>query len=437
MTSIEALPTGTALTRLVHDLGGAVLRNADVVENLGRGGDVDVLVPDLVTAEAAARRILGGPLFVARRSYVWSLHYSWGHIDLSPTVEWRGACYLDTAAILRRRRRGDGPDRVDPVDEAIICWFASVLWGGFFKERYRQLIQQVAREDPDGLHIRLQYALGRRWAKTMRAAAVAGQPELAATWTAQLRRAVRRRAFARNPGLLLRRWALFWACEMGLRLRPPLPWVAVLGPDGSGKSTAIEALENTWPRALGQVVRHHWRPHSLSRAGEVREPVVDPHGRPPRGRLMSMVKLVWFVVDWHVGFRTKIAHARAHNGLVVFDRHYLDLLVDPRRYRYGGSKRLATAVAHFVPQPDVLVGLDAPVDVLHGRKREVTEAEAERQRTAYRQLVADHPKGVLIDSRQGPEQIALEIHAAVLAVLASRTRCGPAHCPVAEMKVTK
>lgn len=136
---------------------------------------------------------------------------------------------------------------------------------------------------------------------------------------------------------------------------------------------------------------------------------------------MSVAKLGWLVGDWWVGFHTKIAHTRAHNGVVVFDRHYLDLLVDPVRYRYGGPRRLARSVARLVPQPDVLVVLDAPVDVLHARKQEVTRAEAERQRSAYALLAAEHPRGTLIDSRQDPEEVATAIRAAVRAALARRT----------------
>jgi hypothetical protein len=43
------------------------------------------------------------PVFVARRSYVTGLFYNWGHVDVLPSLQWRGATYLDGRALLDDR----------------------------------------------------------------------------------------------------------------------------------------------------------------------------------------------------------------------------------------------------------------------------------------------------------------------------------------------
>ena len=59
------------------------------------------------------------------------------------------------------------------------------------------------------------------------------------------------------------------------------------------------------------------------------------------------------------------------------------MLVDPRRYRYGGAMWLARWVGKIIPKPDLWILLDAPAEVLQKRKQEVPPEETARQRRAY------------------------------------------------------
>ena len=121
-----------------------------MLTNVAMGGDIDLLVRDPQQAERQLVADLGTPLFVARRSYVTGLFYDWGHVDLLSTLEWRGARYLDTAAVLQDRDLSpSGLARPRPAHEALVSWFSSLLWGGFFKPRYRDVIVEAAREDGD------------------------------------------------------------------------------------------------------------------------------------------------------------------------------------------------------------------------------------------------------------------------------------------------
>jgi thymidylate kinase len=420
----QAVPEA-ALLRALDSLGAyVVLRNHDVLNHLAQGGDVDLLVADRRDAERRIVAELGAPLFVARRSYVTGLFYDWGHVDLLPSLEWRGAQYLDTGVVLSGREPGpSGLPRPRIAHEAVVCWFSSLLWGGFFKQRYRDVITDAARTDGDELARVLRDAVGRRWGGRLWACAADGRPEESAAWARSLRRAAVRRALARSPLRTTLNGLRFVGAEVRLRLRPPVPWVAVLGPDGSGKSTLLAALRDGWPRTLGAVQVHHLRPHRLDRPGAAAGPVVDPHGQPPRAAVPSAAALAFVVADWWIGYWSRIARERAKHGLVVFDRHLLDVLVDPLRYRYGGPVWLARAACSIVPRPDVVVVLDAPPDVVRLRKTEVAPAESARQSAAYRRLAADLGRAHLVDASGSPDQVL----DTVTAIVRNQMRARHAH----------
>jgi thymidylate kinase len=402
----QAVPE-LALLRALDALGPyVVLRNHDVYAHLATGGDIDLLVPDPRHAERQLVGELGAPLFVERRSYVTGLFYDWGHIDLLPSLEWRGATYLDRAAVLQDRELSPfGLPRPRFAHEAVVSWFSSLLWGGFFKRRYRDVIIEAVRNDGDEFARVLHAAAGKRWGQLLWLSASQDRPEESELWARQLRRAVVRRALARAPLQTIISRLRFYFAEARLHLSPPLPWIAVLGPDGSGKSTLLAALRDSWPQSLGPVHIHHLRPSRLTRHRGSTEPVVDPHGQPPRGTVPSIAALIFVTLDWWIGYWTWIVRQRAKLGLVVFDRHLLDMLVDPVRYRYGGPPWLARAACQLVPRPNIIVVLDAPATVVRARKQEVTPAESERQSLAYRRLAAEVTGAHLVDATVAPEQV--------------------------------
>jgi thymidylate kinase len=397
-------------TELMHALDSlgpyVILRNHDVRAHLAAGGDIDLLVPDRRHAERQLVAELGVPRFIARRSYVTGLFYDWGHIDLLPSLQWRGATYLDSNTVLQDRELSPfGLPRPRPAHEALVSWFSSLLWGGFFKTRYRDVIVEAVRNDGDEFARVLYTAAGKRWGGRLLSSASQGRPEESELCARQIRRAVVRRALARAPLRTFIGGLGFYLAEARLHLNPPLPWVAVLGPDGSGKSTLLAALRRSWPQSLGPVHIHHLRPHRLNRHTAATGPVTDPHGQPPRGTVMSIAALTFVMLDWWIGYWTRIVRQRAKHGLVVFDRHLLDMLADPLRYRYGGPSWVSRAACRLVPRPDLIVVLDAPTSVVRARKQEVTIAESERQSMAYRSLAAEVTGAHLVDATMTPQQV--------------------------------
>ena len=147
-------------------------------------------------------------------------------------------------------------------------------------------------------------------------------------------------------------------------------------------------LLNPW--AMDTSVKH-FRPQLL-RPSRDEGPVVDPHGRQPWPLPVSLLKAVYWLADYSLGYWLRVFRILLRAKLVVFDRYLIDTVVDPKRYRYQGPTWVLRLVSRLVPKPDLVILLDAPEAVLHSRKQEVPIEETIRQRAAYLALVERVPR---------------------------------------------
>jgi serine acetyltransferase/thymidylate kinase len=228
-----------------------------------------------------------------------------------------------------------------------------------------------------------------------------------------------RRALNRSAPLSIK-WFVRELRRRVMRVLQPTGFtVAVLGADGSGKSAVIgRVLAN-----LSPVYRHvhylHLRPR-LEERSERGGAVDVRHVQRVRGSIASLATLAWFLVDYVVGYVLQVWPLRGHTGLVMFDRYFHDLLVDPARYRYGGSPRVVRWAARFVPEPDLWILLDAPAEVLQARKREMPEDEARQLCANYRKFFGALPNAAVIDASQDFQRVAFDAEAAVLRWMGGR-----------------
>src|SRR4029079_5533596 len=118
---------------------------------------------DLELAERTFIRYFGCPVRVVKSHYLTGDSFDWGNVALSPTIEWCGATYLRTETILGNRRlsaRGRPVPRI--AHDALISWLTSLLFGGFFKERYAPEIRKAVEIDGDAFRQTLIHVAGKR-----------------------------------------------------------------------------------------------------------------------------------------------------------------------------------------------------------------------------------------------------------------------------------
>src|SRR5262249_48876636 len=151
--------------------------------------------------------------------------------------------------------------------------------------------------------------------------------------------------------------------------RPPGLHMAVLGPDGAGKSTLLENLRGRLAPCFSSQRVFKFRPDVFKRIIPGVDP--DPHGREPRSRFVSWLKVLYYFVDWWLGWFLLVWPACVRRGLVVFDRNFDDMLVDQRRYLIQRSGWLVRLLHRWLPRAEVTFVLDGDAHALHVRKPEL------------------------------------------------------------------
>jgi thymidylate kinase len=401
-----------------------LLRNFNLRETLARGGDVDLLVSSHDEAEKILNATVGPPLCKTIRYYVTSYFYPWGHLDVADRILWKSIPYLAASDVWDRSYVKNGITVPDAVDEAIICWFASLLWGGFTKEKYKGLIHDAAKTLEDVFTLRLAEFLGEQLAQKLVFIAQQQQWDAALTLTGKIKRKlILHNGIARSLYSL----AEYAVGELKLRFQHPMPILAFLGPDGCGKSSVINELKNRHIGGGWAVM--HWRPGVIPAIGvatgarvESTGPVEDPHGKPPHSSPVSFLRLIYYLCDYWIGWIIKVLDLSARNKVVIFDRYAYDMAIDPRRFRFNLPTFFLRWAIRLAPLPDLVFCLDAPVDVLQSRKQEVSKEETARQRGAYRSFVESLPNGHVIDASLPLEQVTDAVAAIILDFLASRVK---------------
>jgi thymidylate kinase len=139
--------------------------------------------------------------------------------------------------------------------------------------------------------------------------------------------------------------------------------IAILGPDGAGKSTLAEGLRSRFPTPTRTIYLGLYGPGMAARGASG---LLRRIGRLWRG---------WLLGRWH----------RWRGRLVVYDRYPLDALVP------GRSPRVQTRIrrwimTHAIPSPELIIVLDASAEVMHARKGEHDVLILEAQRRGYREI---------------------------------------------------
>ena len=176
--------------------------------------------------------------------------------------------------------------------------------------------------------------------------------------------------------------------------------VCFLGCDGSGKSTIIKQLTDNTSKfeAFRGYEYHHLYAKKKDKTNE--QVITNPHNQKSRSRLFSNLKLIYFLYKYLYGYWFIAYPQKVKSKLVIFDRYYFDILVDPKRYRHNGSKWLTTLIGKMIPKPDLFFLIDAPAEVIQSRKKEVTLEETRRQRNEYIQLKKTLTHFHIIDNSQ-------------------------------------
>jgi thymidylate kinase len=194
----------------------------------------------------------------------------------------------------------------------------------------------------------------------------------------------------------------------GKRKFPGL-FIALYGPDGAGKSAVAARVADELTPLFSGLQLHHLR-IPLWRSPSQIVVVSDPHAQPPRGLVLSCLKLFYMFAQSWLAHLLRVLVWVACGQLVIVDRHFLDYAIDPQRYRLAASSvRLASLLGKFAPAPDLQFVLDVPAEELQRRKAEVTPGESRRQRQEYAARIGRLSNTVVVNADRPVSDVSIEI----------------------------
>jgi hypothetical protein len=200
-------------------------------------------------------------------------------------------------------------------------------------------------------------------------------------------------------------------------LRPHALSVALLAPDGAGKSTLAAGLCDHFFFPVDQIYMGLYQKRASSAAQQT----------PGFG----LIGKLW--TQWSRYVRGYIRRARGR--FVIFDRYTYDALL-PARYRLSRSQRLRRwLLAYSCPSPDVILLLDAPSELLFGRKHEHSVEFLEQHRQAYLRLKQQFPQMIVIDAARNADEVRRSVTAHIWRFFATRVNIRNRYSPA--LKLTR
>ncbi len=198
------------------------------------------------------------------------------------------------------------------------------------------------------------------------------------------------------------------------RFRPRGITVALLGPDGAGKSTLAAAISRETGHPAKQLYLGLWADSYLARF-----------------RFAPWLGIVLRpLFAWRAFLLGQIHRAFGHT--VIFDRYTYDAFVALEPGGFSLRRAYFWLIAHSCPGPDLVLVLDSPSDVMFGRKGESTLPRLEEERTRYRALVDRLPNARLVDSSREPGIVVHDALGHIQEALAtSQSTTGESSPPIA------
>lgn len=409
----------------------AVMRNHETLPYSSGGSDLDILVAKEDATKTAAllnqaiTQAGGKAIGLARtvdffKVYTFGKHAShpeawWGQrIDVNVGLVFKGIPLLDDGGWSSLTRRHNGIVVLSDGIAGVLGVLKEVLNNSRLPSRYLPAAKAAAEREWGLIAAALQPMGSEALGLLHKLITSCVKDDEGTLQSLKLQNALIAHAMRRRPFISLWRRFLCWWSMLQRYASPSGTVIAILGVDGAGKSTVINAIKPVLDLATHNATFvHHLRPELLpplarliSKRKVSSGPVLDPHGSIPSGTIGSLLRLIYLTFDYILGYwlRTRLQIAK-QPAIVLFDRYAYDMALDPRRFRIGLPGWVAGLFARCVPRPDLIICLYADPEIIAARKQELSLEETRRQVEALQIFAKTQTNAVLISTEGSVEEV--------------------------------
>lgn len=185
--------------------------------------------------------------------------------------------------------------------------------------------------------------------------------------------------------------------------------IAILGTDGSGKSTIINNITPILNEGFHNgVIYNHLRPNVIPDLGvvlgkkeknkEIRV-VSNPHAEKQSGFVGSLIRWGYYMIDYTLGYLKAVYQViHTKSKIFIFDRYYYDYYIDQKRSKTNLPNWVLKFGEFFVSKPDIILCLGGDPEKIYNRKPETSLEEVTRQTNALKDFCSNHKNAVWIDT---------------------------------------
>jgi hypothetical protein len=406
-----------------------VLRNYEGFPENNIGSDVDFLIdPRSLPGAIRALHSIPGIRVTGYSERSWVAHAFVEGVSPAPGIRalqvdflwllnWKGQPYLLTDAVLEAaipRQAGSLEFLVpSPVHEAISSLFASLLVGGWLKEKYYPRVRQTFTAQRTEAITSLSPQFGVKISTRVVDSIIGGDRQKLLDCIRPLRRTLLLRNLLHKHFRCILAAGRYYVGELVVDYSPEvLETVCVMGADGCGKAEIIAKLMPLLEYSAKFVEKRDLRPRvsfgptSLQVASSV-----DLLSQAPNGSAISVASVaLWLLEEWLGQFTNK-----RNLTLSLRQSYYQDLAVNPHRFRYGGPKWFVRFAGKLAPSPDLWILLDPGSKESESKKQ--LPAEMLRQLEAYRAFVKTRKRYIVLDANLPLDDLVNRAYDAIINAL--------------------
>ena len=280
-----------------------------------------------------------------------------------------GHILMDSGAMLAEKEEENGVYHVRKEFQFLDKYTYLKFIGAKYPEKYQGLLEEV--KESDSINRDVQSLFG-----------IESLESLLMMSTADFRTIVKKRNKKYRFSESINNRLSFYYHYLCNWIHPKGYSIGFTGPDGAGKTTVINRIIDNLSVVYSGIAQFHFRPSLFGNLGDVAHSAgikkeVDhnyniPHRGKETGILSSLARLLYYSIDYIIGYWLKIRPLLQHRNLVIFDRYYTDTICDARRSRiYLPHSLLYRLGRLFIPSLDYNILLTAPSEVILTRKREL------------------------------------------------------------------
>jgi thymidylate kinase len=418
-----------------------LLRGYEELDDAAEGGDVDLLV---APHDVERARVLLGQLgFVflpswGRGPHQFFIAYDeqsdrWLKLDIVTEVTYGKpipSLRTNLAGVCLARRQIAGPTFIPSAeDEFVTTLLHCVLDKAVFAANRRARLVELRDRVTDEAHLNrlldTYWGRGMSWARLSQLIDRDAWSEL----LAQRSKVIKRISNGQRLSLVARAVGgrvLRKLDRVAGVLQPRSLSVALLAPDGGGKTTLATQLTKTFylpSRYIYMGTNVEASTVGLPTTRWIAAHAARPAGgrRSPAWLAARGLRFVNNVFEQWYRYGTSYYHL-IRGRLVLFDRYVYDSPSNTRGKRSLKSRARRWLLNAAAPKPDLVVYLDAPGEVLYARKGEHSPDILEKQRQHYLGLQEHLPQMVVIDATTDADNVRRKVTSLIWRGYASHVR---------------